>query len=995
MPAVRGDGMRGLCVFISDIRNCKSKEAEIRRINKELANIRNKFRGDKAIDGYQKKKYVCKLLFIFLLGHDIDFGHMEAVNLLSSNKYSEKQIGYLFISVLMNSNSDLMRLIIQSIKNDLASKNPIHVNLALQCIANIGIGREMAETFAPEIPRLLVSGDTIDVVKQSAALCLLRLFRAMPEMTLSNEWTSRIIHLLNDQHMGVVTAAVSLINSLVHKNPDEYRGCVSLAVSRLSRIVTASSYTDFQDYSYYFIPAPWLSVKLLRLLQNYPPPDDPGVQGRLMECLETILNKAQEPPKLRKVQHSNAKNAVLFEAISLIIHMDSPQTQQILVRACNQLGQFLQHRETNLRYLALESMCLLATSEFSHDAVKKHQETVINALKTERDVSVRQRAVDLLYAMCDKTNAEEIVAEMLKYLETADYSIREEMVLKVAILAEKYASDYTWYVDVILKLIRIAGDYVSEEVWYRVIQIVINREDVQGYAAKTVFEALQAQACHENMVKVAGYILGEFGNLIAGDPRSSPRIQFNLLHSKYHLCSLSTRALLLTTYVKFINLFSEIKPDIQAVLATDSNIRNSDAELQQRAAEYLALSKVASPDILATVLEEMPPFPERESSILAILKKKKPGVTDTVSSTYSSNKENRAPNDYDTGNNNATTAAQALPSDSATNDLLGLSTGPTVTATTTSQASALDPLAQQSNANLLADVFGDLSAPPGTVASATTATAATNLGSGPSVLSTNPLDLFSSTPNSDAQQNQIIVSNEEGLKKLVCKNNGVIFENQLLQIGLKCEYKKNLGRVNLFYGNKSDNHLSYFSIELNIPQKSKNGLSIEVKPIESTIKAKTQVQQIMNVECIEYFDELPEIHISYMNGLVKEDLNLKLPFYLNKFFEPITMSRDDFFARWKNLTDPAQEGQRSFKAKYPIADEEATSSKLTNFGLEILPGIDPGNYVCAGIIHFRYAKVGCLVRLQRHIPTEMYRLTIKSTNKFVLQRLLDLLVEQL
>ena len=86
-------------------------------------------------------------------------------------------------------------------------------------------------------------------------------------------------------------------------------------------------------------------------------------------------------------------------------------------RSTLQLGQFLSHRETNLRYLALESMCLLATSEFSHEAVKKHQETVINALKTERDVSVRQRAVDLLYAMCDRTNSEDIVLEMLTYLE--------------------------------------------------------------------------------------------------------------------------------------------------------------------------------------------------------------------------------------------------------------------------------------------------------------------------------------------------------------------------------------------------------------------------------------------------------------------------------------------------------------------------------------------------------------------------------------------------
>ena len=79
----------------------KSKEAEIKRINKELANIRGKFKGDKALDGYQKKKYVCKLLFIFLLGHDIDFGHMEAVNLLTSNKYTEKQI----VSILLQNAS--------------------------------------------------------------------------------------------------------------------------------------------------------------------------------------------------------------------------------------------------------------------------------------------------------------------------------------------------------------------------------------------------------------------------------------------------------------------------------------------------------------------------------------------------------------------------------------------------------------------------------------------------------------------------------------------------------------------------------------------------------------------------------------------------------------------------------------------------------------------------------------------------------------------------
>ena len=58
--------------------------------------------------------------------------------------------------------------------------------------------------------------------------------------------------------------------------------------------------------------------------------------------------------------------------------------QNLLVRSCDQLGHFLQHRETNLRYLALESLCRLAGSEFSLDTIKKHRGTVIRALKVIR-----------------------------------------------------------------------------------------------------------------------------------------------------------------------------------------------------------------------------------------------------------------------------------------------------------------------------------------------------------------------------------------------------------------------------------------------------------------------------------------------------------------------------------------------------------------------------------------------------------------------------------
>lgn len=48
-----GDQARGLQNFITDIRNCTSREAEQQRIDKELANIRSKFASSSSLTPYQ------------------------------------------------------------------------------------------------------------------------------------------------------------------------------------------------------------------------------------------------------------------------------------------------------------------------------------------------------------------------------------------------------------------------------------------------------------------------------------------------------------------------------------------------------------------------------------------------------------------------------------------------------------------------------------------------------------------------------------------------------------------------------------------------------------------------------------------------------------------------------------------------------------------------------------------------------------------------------
>lgn len=123
-------------------------------------------------------------------------------------------------------------------------------------------------------------------------------------------------------------------------------------------------------------------------------------------------------------------------------------------------------------------MAHLAARSDSLDAIKKHQSTIILSLR-DRDISVRRRGLDLLYSMCDVTNSKAIVGELLRYLSIADYTLREEMVLKIAILTEKFAVEHEWYVDTILRLMSTAGDHVGDEVWYRVVQIVTNTEELQ------------------------------------------------------------------------------------------------------------------------------------------------------------------------------------------------------------------------------------------------------------------------------------------------------------------------------------------------------------------------------------------------------------------------------------------------------------------------------------------------------------------------------------
>lgn len=259
--------------------------------------------------------------------------------------------------------------------------------------------------------------------------------------------------------------------------------------------------------------------------------------------------------------------------------------------------------DANVRYLALDSLNRLARTEGAK-AVQEHMPTVISSLR-DVDISVRRRSLDLVFVMACEDNVKEIVDDLLIVLTTAENDIKDELVVKIAIITEKFSPDRNWYVDIMIQVILAAGDYVSESVWFRIIQVIAQSNACQEYACEKLLSAVQNKYAHETTVCLAGYVLGEFGANCCDVAGMSGYDQFAALQIHINTVSTKTKALLLTTYCKFLNLYPELADLISDVF--NKCVSSSALEIQQRSCEYLKMPTLGAAT-MEMVLDNMPPF---------------------------------------------------------------------------------------------------------------------------------------------------------------------------------------------------------------------------------------------------------------------------------------------------------------------------------------------------------------------------------------------------
>eukprot|EP01040_Poterioochromonas_malhamensis_P009825 gene9826-10669_t len=560
------------------------------RVDKELANIRSIFATAANLTSYDKKIYVWKLCYIYMLGYEVDFGHVEFISLLSSTKFREKSIGYMAFSLMFRPGNELMMLAVNSIRNDIVGPFNAAQTLALAAVSNMG-GKDLAEALSGDVQRLIVSplqpvpsyslGQNLEnefrnksQLCKKASICLLRLFQTNPECVILDEWVMRLAKLLEDRDMGVVTSILSLLLAFASYSPPIFEPLVPYVISVFTRLVVNRSCPA--DYLYYHNPSPWIQVKCLRFLQYYKIPEDRTQVDLLQAIMSKILIKTEVSESDNKC---NADHSVLFEAINLVIIYGSECPAQLRDRTADLLGKFISTKDANIRYLGIEAMTRFANLG-GPQVAERYQTDVLDCLNAP-DISLIKRALNLLDVMTYEKNARDIVGELVVSLPRSNIVMKEEIVVKIAILAEKYSNNSQWYLDTMIQVILLAGDYVAEAVWYRIVQIVINNSDIHEYAAEKLLTSVQSKYAHEIVVAVATYLLGEIGVKICEKPGMTGYDQFVALHQHFANASLKTQSLMLTTYVKLLNLYPDQIRDLVIEVFNNHNKNNNGHQSNQ------------------------------------------------------------------------------------------------------------------------------------------------------------------------------------------------------------------------------------------------------------------------------------------------------------------------------------------------------------------------------------------------------------------------------
>jgi AP-1 complex subunit gamma-1 len=299
--------------------------------------------------------------------------------------------------------------------------------------------------------------------------------------------------------------------------------------------------------------------------------------------------------------------------------MDVESDSSLKVLAINILGRFLLNRDNNIRYVALNSLSKVVSED--NAAVQRHRNTIVDCLK-DPDISIRQRALDLIYQLVNEQNVVLLTTELLNYLVVAQTDHKVSLSSKIMQIVEKYSPNKKWRVDTVITMLTVAGNITDESVPRTAIIFIAQAEGLQAYATHRLFRALMEDTAQLGLLQVAVWCIGEYGSLLTRDCLApdadsasytgvAEQDIINLLDkcSRSHNADTAIKALVVNALMKLTVRFSpSIKQGIVELIAPYRH--SMSLELQQRSCEYSVLLGGKWENLRREVLDKMPVLDE-------------------------------------------------------------------------------------------------------------------------------------------------------------------------------------------------------------------------------------------------------------------------------------------------------------------------------------------------------------------------------------------------
>lgn len=542
------------------------------------------------------KEFLVRLLYVEMLGHDGSFGYIKAVEMAASSSLYHKRTGYLICTACLPPTHEFRFMLVNQMQRDLHSANVLECCGGLLACTNL-ITPDMVPAVMTDVTKLL-SHDSATIRKKSI-ICLHKFHQLSNDMVTSEDLIVHTRKVLCDKDPAVMGSCLNVIYALCLYDAIPYKDLVPSLVSILKQII---DHRLPNEYDYHRIPAPWMQLKLIRILGILGQSDHTSSSG-MYEILHDTMKKADIG--------INAGYAIVYECVKCIVQI-YPHTS-LLNAAAEAIARFMDSRSHNLKYLGVTGLALIVENHPQY--ATQHQLAVMDCLE-DSDETLQRKTLDLLYRMTNPINVEFIAEKLIVFLSTTtDLFLKRQLTHRVCTIAERYAPNNTWYIQTITKLLQVAGDMVTTTTSQNLLNLMaegtgndnpeedmlLRQNAVELYVTLLLQDPNQISILFSShvLLETMAWCLGEYGYL---------SVQSNIQDILDQLCTLakthksklvpSTRRCVVAAIMKLMAQLGTCPP--VAALVIQDYTKSYDMDLQQRCLEFQSIL-MKCPQVLSEI----------------------------------------------------------------------------------------------------------------------------------------------------------------------------------------------------------------------------------------------------------------------------------------------------------------------------------------------------------------------------------------------------------